>query len=88
MKTDRKSKPDRMRAVKKMPIKPIKAAFDCDEDNGEAIGHNRHRMNAKCFRTGKIISGFTHQGLYLQAQILGWGAIGVDWDICGSEGAA
>lgn len=46
------------------------------------------RIVARDHRTGRTITGYTPRGLYLKAQLRGWGNLGADWDIVGPEAAA
>lgn len=34
----------------------------------------------QCHRTKAVITAYTERGVYLKAQIKGWGAMGTDWD--------
>lgn len=52
-----------------------------------AAGQARKRVSAINHRTGQRISGFTVRGLYLKAQLRGWGALGEHWDFL-AEAAA
>lgn len=70
-----------------MSVQQIAEATGYDEDEVIAIlalfGRSQPRIAARCFRTGATVTGFTPRGLYRKAQLLGWGALGADWDFCG-----
>lgn len=67
-----------------MSIEEIGRVTGYDEDEIidvlSSAGRQQARIVGYNFQTGSTINGYTPRGVYTKAQILGWGALGADWD--------